>query len=60
MESILTELTLLVLGISVIVLSDRVYTLQKNIDAIKSWLKVLGVIDLDSISEAYRKWQEEK
>ena len=37
----------------------KIMILEHNVNALKDWLKVLGIIDLDSITEFVRKQQDE-
>ena len=39
-------------------LVHRVNLLEHNIEAIKVWLKICGVIDIDKITDEFREWKE--
>lgn len=51
-------LAILVLSVSIILLAKRIYLAEQNIKAIKEWLKVLGIIDLDKLTKAVNEWKE--
>ena len=44
--------------IVVCMLVNRVNLLEHNIKAIKEWLKICGVIDIDKITDEFREWKE--
>lgn len=46
---------ILVIGI----MARKIVALEHDFNALKEWLKVLGVIDLDGITKAVREWQDE-
>ncbi len=50
------QLTIILLIAS---LSIRINYLEHNYRAIKEWLKVLNIIDLDAVTEAVREFEEE-
>lgn len=52
------KIMVIVSWVAVCVLVRRVNTLEHNIEAIKMWLKVCEIIDLDKITEEYWKWKE--
>jgi len=52
------HITVLLLSISVCLLARRVSDLEHNCKAIKEWLKVSGIIDIDRLTDEMRKWQE--
>lgn len=41
-------------------MARRIVILEHNFNALKDWLKVVGVIDLDGITKAVREWQDEE
>lgn len=51
-------LSILILSVSIILLAKRVYLAEQNIEAIKEWLKVLRIIDLDKLTKAVNEWKE--
>lgn len=52
------HITVLILSIAVFLLAQRVSVLEHNFRAIKDWLKVSGIIDIDRLADEMRKWQE--
>lgn len=55
---IANTLSILVLSVSIILLAKRIYLAEQNIEAIKEWLKICGVIDIDKITDEFREWKE--
>lgn len=45
--------------IAIGIMVRKILILEHNVNALKDWLKVLGIIDLDSITEFVRKQQDE-
>lgn len=51
-------ISFLILCLAVFLLGRKVNTLEHNIEAIKEWLKICGVIDIDKITDEFREWKE--
>ena len=52
------SISFLILCLAVFLLGRKVNTLEHNIEAIKEWLKVLGIIDIDELTNAVNEWKE--
>lgn len=52
------SISFLILCLAVFLLGRKVNTLEHNIEAIKEWLKVLGIIDIDELTKAVNEWKE--
>ena len=54
----INTIAILTLFVAVFLIGQKVNILEHNIEAIKEWLKVLGIIDIAKLTKAVNEWKE--